>query len=48
MADEFCPLGLGTIMMFVSLEFMSLSSGYDMVLIPPRDDAEPHLEPLPL
>ena len=47
MADGFHPLNLGTIMMFGSLEFMSLSSGYDKVLLSPRDDAEPHPEPLP-
>jgi len=47
MADGFHPLRLGTIMMFGSLKFMSLGSGYDMVLLPPRDDAEPHLEPIP-
>ena len=40
MVDRFCPLRLGTIMMFGSLEFMSLGSGYDMVLLPPRDNAE--------
>jgi hypothetical protein len=47
MADEFRPLRLGTIMMFGSLEFMSLGSGYDMVLLLPHDDAEPHPEPIP-
>ena len=26
---------------------MSLGSGYDMVLLPPRDDAEPRSEPIP-
>ena len=40
-ADGFCPLHLGTIMRFGSLEFMSLGSGYDIVLLPPRDKAEP-------
>jgi len=34
-------------MMFGSLEFMSLGSGYDMVLLPPRDNTEPHPEPIP-
>jgi len=33
MADRFLPLCLGTVMMFGSLEFMSLGSGYDMVLL---------------
>jgi len=47
MVDGFRPLRLGTIMMFESLEFMSLGSGYDMVLLPPRDDASPRLEPIP-
>ena len=47
MAFGFRPLRLGTIMRFGSLEFMSLGFGYDMVLLPPRDDAEPRLEPLP-
>ena len=47
MADGFCLLCLGTIMMFGSLEFMSLGSGYDMVLLPPRDNAEPRPEPIP-
>jgi len=47
MADGFCPLCLGTIMMSGSLEFMSLSSSYDMVLLPPRDDTEPRPEPIP-
>jgi hypothetical protein len=46
MADGFRPLHLGTIMRFGSLEFMSLSSSYDMVLLLPRDDAEP-LPPQP-
>jgi hypothetical protein len=46
MADNFRPLCLGTIMRFGSLEFMSLGSGYDMVLLSPRDDAEPPPEPL--
>ena len=46
MADGFRPLRLGTIMMFESLEFMSLGSGYDMVLLPPRDDIEPRPEPI--
>ena len=40
MADGFRPLRLGTVMMFGSLEFMSLGSGYDMVLLPPRHDVE--------
>jgi len=44
MADGFHPLCRGTIMMFGSLEFMSLSSSYDMVLLPPRGDVEPHPE----
>jgi len=48
MVDGFHPLSLGTIMMFGSLEFMSLGSGYDMVLLPPRGDAEPRPEPIPL
>jgi hypothetical protein len=47
MADGFHPLRRGTIMMFGSLEFMSLGSGYDMVLLPPRDDVEPSPEPIP-
>jgi len=47
MADGFYPLCLGTIMMFGSLEFMSLGSDYDMVLLPPRGDAEPRPEPIP-
>jgi len=47
MADRFRPLHLGTIMRFGSLEFKSLGTGYEMVLLPPRDDAEPCLEPLP-
>jgi len=47
MADGFHPLHLGTIMMFGSLEFMSLGSGYDMVLLPPRDDTETRPEPIP-
>ena len=47
MADGFHPLRRGTIMMFGSLEFMSLGSGYDMVLLPPRGDAEPRPEPIP-
>ena len=47
MADDFRPLHLGTIMRFGSLEFMSLGSGYDMVLLPPRDDTEPRPKPLP-
>jgi len=46
MADGFRPLRLGTIMMFGSLEFMSLGSSYDMVLLPPRDDTEPRPEPI--
>jgi len=46
MADGFHPLSLGTIMLFGSLEFMSLGSGYDMVLLPPRGDAEPRPEPI--
>jgi len=44
-ADGFRPLCLGAIMMFGSLEFMSLGSGYDMVLLPLRDDTEPRPEP---
>ena len=47
MADGFHPIRHGTIMMFESLEFMSLDSGYDMVLLPPRDDVEPCPEPIP-
>ena len=47
MADGFHPLRLGTIMMFGSLEFMSLCSGYDVVLLPPRGDTEPCPEPTP-
>ena len=47
MADRFHPLRRGTIMMFESLEFMSLSSGYDMILLPPRGDVEPTPEPIP-
>ena len=47
MADGFHPLGFGTIMMFGSLEFMSLGSSYDMVLLPPCGDAEPCPEPIP-
>jgi len=47
MVVSFRPLRLDTIMRFGSLEFLSLGSGYDMVLLPPRDDAEPQLEPLP-
>jgi len=48
MADGFRPLRRGTtIMRFGSLEFMSIGSGYDMVLLPPRDDVEPCPEPLP-
>ena len=46
MADGFRPLRLGTLMRFGSLEFMSLGSGYDMVLLPPREDAKPCPEPL--
>jgi hypothetical protein len=46
MANGFRPLCLGTIMMFGSLEFMSLGSGYDMVLLPPRDDTELRPEPI--
>jgi len=46
MADGFHPLRRGTIMMFGSLEFMSLGSGYDMVLLPPRGDVEPRPEPI--
>ena len=34
-------------MMFGSLEFMSLGSGYDMVLLPPRDNDELRPEPIP-
>ena len=33
-------------MMFGSLEFMSLGSGYDMVLLPPRGNVEPRPEPI--
>ena len=47
MADGFHPLRHGTIMMFGSLEFMSLGSDYDMILLPPRDDVEPKPEPIP-
>jgi len=47
MADGFHPLRCGTIMMFGSLEFMSLGSSYDMVLLPPRGDVEPSPEPIP-
>ena len=47
MTDGFRPLRLGTIMMFGSLEFMSLGSGYDMVFLPPRDNVEPRPEPIP-
>jgi len=47
MADRFHPLRLGTIMMFGSLEFMSLGSGYDMVLLPPHGDTEPRPEAIP-
>jgi len=47
MADGFHPLRRGTIMMFGSLEFMSLGSSYDMVLLPPRGDVEPRPEPIP-
>ena len=47
MADKFCPLRLGTVMMFGSLEFMSLGSGYDMVLLPPYDDAKSYSKPIP-
>ena len=47
MVDGFCPLLLGTIMTFRSLEFMSLGSSYDMVLLPPRDEVEPRPKPLP-
>jgi hypothetical protein len=46
MADGFHPLRRGTIMMFGSLEFMSLGSGYDMVLLPPRGNVEPCPEPI--
>jgi len=41
------PLRRGTIMTFGSLEFMSLGSDYDMVLLPPRGDVEPCPEPIP-
>ena len=47
MADRFQPLRRGTIMMFGSLEFMSLGSGYDMVLLPPRGGNELRPEPIP-
>jgi len=46
MADGFRPLRRGTIMTFGSLEFMSLGSGYDMVLLPPRGDVESCPEPI--
>jgi len=46
MVDGFRPLRLSTIMMFGSLEFMSLGSSYYMVLLPPRDDTEPRPEPI--
>jgi len=46
MADGFHPLCRGTIMMFGSLEFMSLGSGYDMVLLLPRGNDEPRPEPI--
>jgi hypothetical protein len=36
MADPERPLPLATVIWFGSLEFMSLSYGYDMVLLPPR------------
>ena len=42
MADPVRPLHLGTVIWFGSLEFMSLGSEYDMVLLtpwaPPADD----------
>jgi len=47
MADGFHPLRRGTIMTLGSLEFMSLGSGYDMVLLPPRGDVEPSTELIP-
>jgi len=47
MADGFHPLRRGTIMMFGSLEFMSLGSGYDMVLLPPCGHVGPRPEPIP-
>jgi len=47
MAYGFHPLRRGTIMMFRILEFMSLGSGYDMVLLAPRGDVEPCPEPIP-
>jgi len=47
MIDGFHPLRRGTIMMFGSLEFMSLGSGYDMVLLPPRGDVELCPKPIP-
>jgi hypothetical protein len=36
MANPERPLSLATVIWFGSLEFMSLSHGYDMVLLPPR------------
>ena len=45
MADSFHPLHLGTIIRFGSLEFNSLGSRYDMVLLPSRNDTKD--EPLP-
>jgi hypothetical protein len=36
MADPERPLLLAMVIWFGSLEFMSLSHGYDMVLLPPR------------
>jgi len=47
MADGFHPLRRGTIMTFGTLEFMSLGSGYDMILLPPRAAGEPRPEPIP-
>jgi hypothetical protein len=40
MADLERPLPLATVIWFVSLEFMSLGHGYDMVLLPPRHPAD--------
>jgi len=46
MADGFHPLRHGTIMVFGSLEFMSLGSGYHMVLLLPRGNVEPRPQPI--
>jgi hypothetical protein len=40
MADPEHPLSLATVIWFGSLEFMSLSYGYDMVLLPPRHPSD--------